>query len=151
MSEQKTFAASRLFGLESFKHQNYAFTMPVAHDLSLLKKADYFAMVTRGVSVGDTIRVRKEDNSYVGEYLVRSVKHNIGMKLALLWERDFSESKAETTGNKSKAADNQKVDFEVKWGGNAHKWRIVKISTNEVIEKDFSSEEDAKEALKNYL
>jgi hypothetical protein len=106
-------------------------------------KAVYWSHVARNMKAGDKIEALWEDNSLYAEYLVLSIQEGgVGAKVANLSKTalvSFDDGVFVESGDK----------YKIEFGGNFHKFRIIRVSDGEVIGKDrkFNTELEAR----NYL
>lgn len=106
-------------------------------------KASYWAHVARNFKAGDKIEAFWEDNSLYAEYLVLSVQEGgVGAKVANLSKTplvSFDDGVFVDNGDK----------YKIEFGGNFHKFRIIRLSDGYVIGKEhkFNTELEAR----NYL
>lgn len=135
-------ASGKQFALIGFHNSHHSYVMPVMHDNNDIKKASYWANCTRSVKAGDFITVRKEDHSFIARLYVRAVEPNYGLKVFLIEEHDL-------LGKKCDSEESAK-DFEISFVP-AHKHRIIRKKTKDILEKGFQTREEAEVYLEKYL
>lgn len=135
-------ASGKNFALVGFHNAHHSFVMPVMHNNDDIKNPTYWANCTRSVKAGDFITVRKADHSYIAQLYVRSVEQNYGLIMFVIYEHNLSGQKL----NASQSADEFEIGF-----APAHKHRILRKGTREVLAKGFDTKEQAEEYLKDYL
>lgn len=107
-------------------------------------KAAYWAHIARNFKTGDKIEALWEDNSLYAEYLVLSVQEGgVGAKVANLSKHalvSFDDGVFVENG------DQYKIEF----GGNFHKFRIIRLADGAVVGSKYGSELEARNALHEY-
>lgn len=140
----KEFAAIRRgeFGLARHRYETHDATVDAGLKKTQLTDRRLWVNVAPSLTVGDEIRVRASDDSFVGRLYVMFVSgSDTRMKLmdyTQLEKIDF-DSLADAAGG-----------YEVKHKGN-RKYAIVNSNTGEVVQQDIPSKLDAQKALSDYL
>lgn len=131
----------------SFNNTNYSYIIPMSHTPEQLKEFQYWSSITRGVSPGDFITVRKVDHSYVAVLYVVSVKQNIGLDVKIYSEKRFFGNAQVVKKTVSDTVDN----YEISYGGSKKKHRIISKHNNEVLKDEFETKDDAEKYLIDFV
>lgn len=116
--------------------------VPAGVSLDRVLEPDYFKHVAGNVKPGYRIEVMPADGAWYAELLVRkTTKEEVHCWLLLSVDLN---AQAESALAQSAA------DYKVAFGG-AHKWRVIRLSDNEVLHHGEPTEADAKAWLANFL
>lgn len=101
---------------------------------------EYWAITSRQLVPGNEITVRTDDEMFYAKLLVRAV--------STAWARVhlLSYSDLQPKALQGEPAD----DFKVEWGGGHHKYRVRRLSDNEVVSKEHPDKQTAEAWLKDH-
>lgn len=127
-------------GLAEHKRHDYVVNAAEGTTIEDVQKLAYFAHVSKNLEMYDHIEVRIETGEWVANFIVTEVGSNYA-KVFLTEKYDLTKT--------------TKIDvpdaYKVEWKGPQHKFVVIRISDNEVVQKDFGKKEDAAAWLSNHL
>jgi hypothetical protein len=97
----------------------------------------FWSHVQRFVRVGDTIQIRADDGAYYARLYARAVGAQ-GVKVEVLEYHDFSKLEAVTDNSD---------EYKVEWAGPHHKFRIVRVADDVVMQSGFNDKPTAHIAM----
>lgn len=127
----------------SFEYKNKIFKVDIPSGVTpdqLLEPA-YWMHVSRTLQTGDEIVALAEDNTYY----VRLIVLNAGINWANVKVLYFAELSKEF-----EVPADADTAYDIVFGGNFHKWRVVRKSDNQTIAIGMKTREEAVEELKRY-
>ena len=98
-----------------------------------LFKPEYWSAVAESMALGDWIIVEPEDSNYTARLRVRSK----GLGGIRVEEYDCKQ------WDRTEAPESLMEYFKVEWAGPVHKWRVVRLSDNDIRKHGFPSESEA--------
>lgn len=120
----------------------YRLNVPPGVPVERLLDPDYYAHTVGKFKPGFLIEALAQDGTYFANLLVRKVEKT-GLHCTLLQVFDLS-PKVKPKGK------GQTTDYKIAFGG-AHKWRVIRLSDNEVMHHGEPSEGDARVWLDDFL
>lgn len=106
-----------------------AIKVPEGVPVEALRETEFYAMFANKMTPGQFIRAVAEDRSYIAEVYVRSIVEK-GAKVTVLSHHSFDVAPAPSK------------DYDVRWAGGQHRWRVVRLSDGEVVKFGFAGKED---------
>lgn len=105
----------------------------------------YWTHVSRKMKAGDHVEVIADDNTWYAELLVLAAGP-VWAKVAIINERSLLKTvevaESETTDHPG---------FEIKWGGNIDKFRVIRTEDNEIISRGHDKKVEAAVWLDEYV
>lgn len=103
-------------------------------------KPEYWSHVSAKMRPTDRIEVNAEDGSYFAELIIIAAGRQWA-KVSVLRKVDLERA---TEGNGD-------AQFEVKWGGPHHKYRVIRLSDGHVIKDSFPDKEEANKYIAQHI
>lgn len=120
------------------------YTVPPAISLDDLLKPDFWSHVAVRLRPHNRVIADAEDGSWTATLFVRSV-NRLSATMAVQSFMEFGEKSALSDSVATFA------DFDIGWGGPAHKHRVVRKSDGAIMTKGHDTSEDAGMWLKNHI
>jgi hypothetical protein len=108
-----------------------AIMIPAGVPIEATNEPEFWSMFSRQIIRNQYIFVDTKDNAYCALLKVRAILDS-GARTEIVW------CHVPTT-----ASPPQQDAYSVKWAGNTHKFRVVRLSDGEVIKYGFETKEDA--------
>ncbi len=96
-----------------------------------LLEASYWSNVGFQMRHGDIVEAETEDRSWYAEYLVADAGKN--------WARLAIKSIVKMDAKAPGIQDRLLAGYDIQWGGNVAKWRVVRLADKKVIQDKFES------------
>lgn len=114
-------------------------------DLSDIIHPEYWAHVSRQFKPGDIIEVIPDDNTSFTVLYVLAASSNWAKVLELSHKNFLGDDEEQESD-----AGSDELDFEVKWGGNTDRFRVIRKSDGEVVHSGSPTKADAEKWLTDY-
>lgn len=129
------------FGAYEYVNKVYKVEVPIEHTVEMMLEPVYWAHVGRFLRPGDELKALADDNSFYATFIVIASGPN--------W------ASVKNTGYtpldvKFELPEDADTNFEVVWGGNHHKFRVMRKSDNTALFTYLPTREAALTKLKEY-
>ena len=126
-------------GLEQFKHQTWAVTLPTDFDYALLFEQETWKHIAAKIQRGDTITVRSIEGSFYADLYVRA-SDKTWVQVSEIRKIVFDDGGESVAGG-----------YGIKWYGPKALHGVFRVKDNERIKGNFQTKELAAEWLKNHI
>lgn len=133
-------AEEQRFKLAQYDRNEYVLNVPQGVEIEDCTQPEFWAHIANKLRPYDHIEVRAEDGSWVAELLVLGCDRN--------WAKVHVMSKTDLVNMKLAFVNDAAIVPE--WSGPQTKWRVKRVSDNEILQAGLSTKDESIAWIRNY-